>query len=74
MDKLAEVIYALSPDVQPWNGEAYGYREAMRIDLHNAKRALAQATLLADLGVIDTDKIDTLPSQWDLVRMGKARG
>lgn len=66
MEKLAEVLYALNPDRQPWDGDPFGFQEALRRREHRAQLALIQAEKLIDLGVIRTEQLHDLPTMWQL--------
>ena len=70
ISKVAEVLHALAPARQPWDGDAYSFREALRRGEHGALVALKQAEVLVELGFTR----DFLPasladlSEWEVAR------
>lgn len=69
MEKLAELLYALNPDTQPWNGDPYGFAEACKRGEHRAKLALRQAEALLAFDLINEDRLEAAPSMWELRRV-----
>ncbi len=56
IEKAARLIYDLNPDLQPWDGDAYGYHETINWSgKTHSKTALAQAKALAQSGLLKED-------------------
>ena len=55
--KIAEVLFDLNPDKQPWNGDPYSYAEATRRGEYHAGLAAKQAATLIELGYVNPSKL-----------------
>lgn len=67
--KVAEALYALDPDRQPWDGDPFGFQEAIRRGEYRVKKAIKQAEMLSDLGFLDFEVLEHAQvSMWEIGR------
>lgn len=72
--RVAEALYAANPDLQPWDGDPFGFQEAIRRGEWRVKVAIEQAKLLRDLGFVDVPAVrGNAINMWELRREHKLR-
>lgn len=65
--KIAEMLYALNPDTQSWDGDPFSFQESLKRNLFHSRIAINQASVLEDNGLIVKKIPDTIDfNMWNI--------